>query len=270
MAPVSVPCPAGGSCTYKTPELEFNDAMALLTMHERQRHSENMVVTRQEGGKKPEKFPRPTIGIDETSEKWQDFHTAWVQYKDEYDLRGPGVTRQLYACCSSELATGLSRVTGGRHFTLDENTLIQRMKELAVQYQNPAVYVQEFLAMAQQPDEGVRHYLSRLKGVASHCDFSMACTFQETVSYADHITRFKLVAGLEDEEIKEDIFGTTDKTLEDIVKAVEAKASVKRAKVSLGGNNSGHVNKVEPTRSKSCTHCGGRTNQRSSQKEREK
>ena len=82
------------------------------------------------------------------------------------------MTRQLYACCSSELAISLSRVTGGKYFTLDESTLLKRMKELAVQYQNPVVYVQEFLTMTQQPDEGVQHYLSRLKGVATHCNFS--------------------------------------------------------------------------------------------------
>ena len=114
MAPISIPCPAGGSCTYKTPGLEFGDAMSLLNMHERQVHRDNLVVRQQGGGKKPEKFPRPVIGLDETSEKWQDFHTAWVQYKDEYDLQGSGITRQLYACCSSELATSLSTVQGQR------------------------------------------------------------------------------------------------------------------------------------------------------------
>ena len=35
------------------------------------------------------------------------------------------------------------------------------MKELELKYQNPAVYVQEFLAMTQQPDEVARYYLSR-------------------------------------------------------------------------------------------------------------
>jgi hypothetical protein len=120
------------------------------------------------------------------------------------------------------------------------------------------VYVQDFLAKTQQPDEGVRHYLSRLKGVASHCNFSLTCTCQETMSYVDHITRFKLVAGLVAEEIKEDIIGTDEKTLEETVKAVEAKESAKRAKVSLGGGNSGQVSKVNPVR-----HGSG-------QKEREK
>jgi hypothetical protein len=104
MAPISVPCPAGDKCKYKTPELEFSDVMALLDMHERQAHRENMMATKQGGGKKPEKFPRPAIGLDETTEKWQDFQAAWSQYKEEYGLLGRGLTRQLYACCTSKLA----------------------------------------------------------------------------------------------------------------------------------------------------------------------
>ena len=96
------------------------------------------------------------------------------------------------------------------------------MKELKVQYHNPAVYVQEFLAMSQQPDEGVRHSLSRLKGVATHCDFSLDCTCKEKVSYTNHIIKFKLGSGLVDEEIKVVLRGE-EKTLEDT------------AKVTLGG-----------------------------------
>ena len=61
--------------------------MALLVMHERQG-----------GGKKPEKFPRSTIGLDETTES-QDFQVAWSQYKKEYGLQATNLTRQLYACC---------------------------------------------------------------------------------------------------------------------------------------------------------------------------
>ena len=70
---------------------------------------------------------------------------AWLQYKNEYDL---AVTRQLYACCTTELATiSLSRTTGGTHFTLTEAQLIEQMKGLAVGYQNPVVHVQEFLGL---------------------------------------------------------------------------------------------------------------------------
>ena len=94
----------------------------------------------------------------------------WIEHEPVHKLTdlvqgwvpspGQGLTSQLVACCSCELATSFSRVTGGKNFTLNEATLLLRMKELIVQQQNPAVYVQEFLAMSQQPDEGVRHHIS--------------------------------------------------------------------------------------------------------------
>ena len=146
MAPVELECPAGGTCTYVTPKLEITNALTLLEMHERTAHREDNSASVTGRSGKPEKFPRPTIGVDETTEKWGDFATAWEQYKQEYDLSGHALTRQLYACCTPELATGLSRSTCGKHFTLDEKTLLLRMKELSVQYQNPAVYVQTFLS----------------------------------------------------------------------------------------------------------------------------
>ena len=163
--PVQLACPAGAACGYVTEELEVQAAMALLTMHKEIAHPAAVAAAQQQNSCKPEKFPRPNINVDTTDEAWQDFYTAWLQYKDEYNLVGLAITRQLYACCSTELATSLSRTTGGARFTLSEAQLLEQMKGLAVRYQNPAVHVQEFLGMSQQSDEGVRHYLSRLKGV---------------------------------------------------------------------------------------------------------
>ena len=202
MAVFSLTCPAGGACNYATPELPAATALELLNMHERTAHAAvaAVVVTG-----KPEKFPRPTIGLDEPIEKWQDFTSSWSQYKEEYALEGKKLTRQLVACCSPELATGLSRVTGGRHFELDEQMLLTNMKNLVVRFENLAVHVQSFLAMSQQPDEGVRHFLSRPRGTATHCEFKVHCTCSLEVCYADSIIRFKLVASQADEEIKEDV-----------------------------------------------------------------
>ena len=59
------------------------------------------------------------------------------------------------------------------------------------------------------------------------------CT--KKVSYSDNLIKFKLVSGLLDSEIKEDILGGDDKSLEETVKAIEAKESAKQAKVKLGG-----------------------------------
>ena len=244
MAEVSLSCPAGNPCEYKTEQLPVNDAMALLQMHVRTAHSTGAGSEGDggEGGhRKPEKFPRPSIGLDEPVEKWEDFKSSWDQYKDEYSLSGQRLTRQLVACCSSELSTSLSRVTGGKHFTLEEETLLLRMQELVVRFENPTVQVQTFLSINQQADEGVRHFLSRLKGVATHCNFVVKCggvNCGESVSYADQVIQFELVSGLVDEEIKEDVLAAGDLDLETTVKMVESKDGAKKAKTSLNSNAS--------------------------------
>ena len=72
--------------------------------------------------------------------------------------------------------------------------------------------------MNQQPDEGIRHFLARLRWVATHCEFRVHCSFTQEVLYADNVIRFKLVAGLINEEIKEDVLRTADLDLEATVR----------------------------------------------------
>ena len=59
--------------------------------------------------------------------------------------------------------------------------------------------------------------------------------------------RFKLVSGLVDEEIKEDVLAAGDLDLEKTVKLIESKEGAKKAKNSLGSNSNapGQVSKVE-------------------------
>ena len=91
--------------------------------------------------------------------------------------------------------------------------MLGNMQQLAVKFQNPAVNVQEFLGMYQQVDEGVRHYPSRLRGVASRCQFEVTCTRGGSVSCGDQVIRFKLISGLHDTDIKQDILSIEDKSL---------------------------------------------------------
>ena len=91
-----------------------------------------------------------------------------------------------------------------------------------------------------------------------------------SVSYSDQVIRFKLIAGLQDIDIKEDILSTEDKGLEDTVKMIENKESGRHAKKTVGVQGPAQVNKVQPEISHHpCTHCGRKTHG-SSQPEREK
>ena len=210
--------------------------------------------------RKPEKFPRPELKLDSSVEDWAEFQTCWDQYKQEYSLAGAQLIRQLYAACSDELKQSLSRITGGSQFTKSETELLKIMKELSVQYQNPAVHVQTFLSITQQQDEGVRHYLTRLRGVATRCEFSEKCPDCQTqVSYSDSVVRFKLIAGLYDQEIKEDILSKADMKLEETVKAIEAKESGKIARRTvgvLGAPVAGKAATVSGQPGVKCGHCG--------------
>ena len=62
----------------------------------------------------------------------------------------------------------------------------------------------------------------------------MKCSCGLTNSFTEAITRFKLIAGLVDTDIKEDILSMSDMNLEKTVKAVEGKESGKVAKLKVG------------------------------------
>ena len=146
MTYVEIPCTAGRGCEYVTPKLPAASAIELLAIHERTDHGQGASVA---PSVKPEKFPRHIVGLDEPIEKWDDFSSLWQQYKEEYCLSGKKLTRQLLACCSPDLATSLSRISGGKHFDLEETDILKQMKNLVVRFENLAVHVQTFLAMHQ-------------------------------------------------------------------------------------------------------------------------
>ena len=126
-------CIAEG-CDWESQDLHEGLAKEMLDRHLQLAHQVTPVQPQVGGAgvKKPEKFPRPVIDQDSTLEVWNEFLSSWEQYKDEYQLTGSGLTRQLYACCSTDLKTSLSRTSGGTHFTLTENKLLDSMKQLAV------------------------------------------------------------------------------------------------------------------------------------------
>ena len=69
---------------------------------------------------------------------------------------------------------------------------------------------------------GLQHIVSSVRWVR--------CLCTQEVSYADNVIKSKIVAGLIDEEIKEDVLGTADLDLEATIKMIEGKEGAKKAK----------------------------------------
>ena len=68
--------------------------------------------------------------------------------------------------------------------------------------------------------------------------------------YVDSVIRFKLVSGLYDPEIKEDILSLEERTLDETVKTIEAKESGKVVRQMVGaGDAPGKVSIFKPGRS---------------------
>ena len=64
------------------------------------------------------------------------------------------------------------------------------------------------------------------------------------MSYADEITKFKLVSGLSDADIKEDALDLEVSMLEEIVKAVKVRESAMDANRTLGRGKPGRISEL--------------------------
>ena len=195
-----------GKCDYKTgTEIPDTSSVAeklqLLTFHREDSHPpppQNVVGSPpSEDTRRKAKFPQPEIDQGQPLEVWETFLTQCEEFKRQVHIPTDKVPGQLVSCGSKELQTSLHRITGGTLYSKTEKELLAEMKKLVVRYQNPAVFVEEFLTIKQEGEESIRHYLSRLKGISNRCEFFVNCTCcaqgditccDAKVSYADNIT----------------------------------------------------------------------------------
>ena len=175
MAPIKMDC-EWTDCQYATKEYEPAVAVEILKLHCTQVHQ-----THATGGSTVEdsrnrvKFPKPTVDQDQSLEEWETFLIRWAEYKKQMKVDTGNGTGQLISCTSNELETSLTRILGKDLYNEDEVVLLREMKKLVVKFQNPAVYVEEFLTTKQEGGESVRHFMSRLKGVSNRCEFVATC-----------------------------------------------------------------------------------------------
>ena len=148
---------------------------------------------------------------------------------------------------------------------MPENQILAGIKRLVVKAHNNMINIVNFQSLCQERDELVPQFAARLNGGASICDFTVKCTCNLSVSYAQAMQSFQLVRGLYDTEIQEKILAEAanrDLTLADIVKLAEAIESGKRSSgvlSRLGGLNRLSGNNVSsvPKENKFCSFCGG-------------
>ena len=198
------------------------------------------------GTARREKPRRPKIMSDITDSDWVWFEERWARYKRATQLSGSSVTDELWDCADDELARRVYE--SGATTDITEADLLAALKKFAIRTQNKLCNVVEFMNMSQQPEEAVSNYISRLRGQAKVCDFSVKCTATgctAEVSYTDKMVSHQLVRGLADTQTQERVLSlaATEKKLdlEEITKFVEGQETGLRSSKVL---NSAAISKV--------------------------
>ena len=229
-------------CKYQTPENLATHELQIRhlelhfkTVHELSRNNSNETSSR------PDKLPRPCLeeGISEADWVW--FEEQWKRYKRSTGLKGENVIDHLWTTATPGLARRCYEA--GNADKITEDDLLKRMKKLAIRAQNNLVNIVEFLSMTQDTEEPAAMYISRLRGQAKVCDFSVKCTSEgcedSSISYADKMVAHQLVRGLEDLGTQEKVLAhaATHKNLDldGITKFVEAQEMGARSSKLLGG-----------------------------------
>lgn len=229
-------------CKYQTPENLATHELQIRhlelhfkTVHELSRNNSNETSSR------PDKLPRPSLeeGISEADWVW--FEEQWKRYKRSTGLKGENIVDHLWTTATPGLARRCYEA--GNADKITEDDLLKRMKKLAIRAQNNLVNIVEFLSMTQDTEEPAAMYISRLRGQAKVCDFSVKCTSEgcedSSISYADKMVAHQLVRGLEDLGTQEKVLAhaATHKNLDldGITKFVEAQEMGARSSKLLGG-----------------------------------
>ena len=124
---------------------------------------------------KAENLSRPILGEEITEVDWGFFLSEWSRYKRSTGLTGQNTMDQLWACAGDSLKKSFHQ-SGATEATTEEQ-LLEFMKKLSIKATNKLVNVVQFLSLAQDTDEPVTQYISKLKVQSSMCNFEIKCSW---------------------------------------------------------------------------------------------
>ena len=234
---VTLQCEVTGCTVSKTADTQA-EALDLLKFHDTQVHA-RATSDRQ----KPPKLERPKVTRGISAEEFATWSKRYELWKKSMLLAPSDAAGQLLNCCEDTLQDQLIAYHNDISET-DEQTMLKRIRELAVLDVATTVRVNELLNTKQGHGEGARAFCARLRGKAVTCEFEVTCSksdCEQKTSYADYMVRHQLLNGLSSIEIQRDVLGTTDidtKSLVDTLGIIEARERAFRATTAHGDNTS--------------------------------
>lgn len=167
---------------------------------------------------------RPKVESDLDEMGWEIFLDSFRRYKRIANLESnEDVCLELREACSANVNKSLYQYIGAVDLnspTLTEAKLMEYIKFVAVKPIHPEVHRWNFNGLTQNEGEPVAQFVGRLKGEAALCRFSVKCTCDRDVSYADEMISQRLVSGLVNTEHQSKLLSEA-KELDTLLKKVD-------------------------------------------------
>ena len=205
---------------------------------------------------KPPKLLRPSISKGITEEEWNTVSRKWDIFKNGTNIPEDQLSTQLWQCCDEELTSDLFRDIPNIS-TIDVDSLLQSIKQLAVLSVATCVRKTELLALHQDRGQPIRSFAARVKGKAQTCAFTKPCgtpTCTQNVDYSEDIVKHVVLAGIVDEEIKREVLGLQNldqQSLNETITLIESKEMAARAMSATIPNSASNSNNVSAAHNKS-------------------
>jgi hypothetical protein len=133
--------------------------------------------------------------------------------------------------------------TYGRGLTTQTEQQLQvNIRRLVVRQHNAMAAVMSVLKMGQDSDQPVLNFIAQLKAAARLCEFTTKCVCGEDTDFTDNLVLYKLVAGVSDMELQEELLKKTYLTLAEAEKMAVAKESVKFSQDAMSGETTSATN----------------------------
>ena len=167
---------------------------------------------------------RPTCEADLDEMSWDIFLDNFNRYKKMANLQNnEEICLELREACSSDVNKSLYQyigVTDLNAASLTEAELLEHIKSVAVKPIHPEVHRWNFNGLTQNEAEPVAQFVGRLKGEAALCRFTVKCSCDRDVSYAEEMISQRMICGLVNTEHQSKLLSEA-KDLDTLLKKVQ-------------------------------------------------
>ena len=136
-----------------------------------------------------------------TEHEFKFFQNEWTLYVRATQVTGQTLVDELYSTMSADLRK-LAYDQGDINTLATEALMMERIQSLAVSVLHTAVHTVTLHEAEQAPEETVKTFAARVRGIAANCELQKTCGCGATVNYTEETVYHVVLAGLRDRDLQ--------------------------------------------------------------------